>query len=160
VVSASIRSVEASLLKRGQAVELSAGGAETAPGSPVPWIPAGAIVFIGADVDAATDTVLARISVPPGSGLRPGQFVTMRVVCEERHDRLVVPETSVMTDTEGRSLIATVQGDTATKRPVTLGLHEGGLVEIEGEGLKEGMTIVTVGVYGLPEQSRIRVIGS
>ena len=160
VVSASIRSVEAPLLKLGQAVELSAGGTATGSVEGEPTSPAGVVTFIGAGVDARTDTVLARVSVPRGSHLRPGQFVTMRVVCEERRDRLVVPETSVMTDTEGTSLIATVEGDRATKHPVKLGLRERGLVEIEGEGLKEGMTVVTVGVYGLPKETKIRVIGS
>jgi hypothetical protein len=42
---------------------------------------------------------------------------------------------------------------------VTLGLHEGGLVEIQGEGLKEGMAVVTVGTYGLPDKTKIRIIG-
>jgi membrane fusion protein, multidrug efflux system len=163
VVSANIRSVEAPLLKLGQTVELSAGGGTataSAAGTPMPSTAAGVVVFIGAGVDARTDTVLARVSVPPGAHLRPGQFVSLRIVCEERRDRLVVPESSVMTDTEGHSLIATVQGDKATKRPVRLGLHEGGLVEIEGEGLMEGLTVVTVGVYGLPKETKIRVVGS
>lgn len=162
VVSASVRSVEAPLLKLGQAAELSAGGTETgqAAGALVPSSSTGVVTFLGAGVDPKTDTVPVRISVPPASHLRPGQFVTLRIVCEVRRDRLVVPETSIMTDTEGHSLIATVQGDTATRRPVTLGLREGGLVEIEGEGLKEGMTVVTVGVYGLPRKTKIRVIGS
>ncbi len=162
VVNASVRSVEAPLLKLGQAAEVSAGGTETAQaaGSLEPSPPAGIVTFLGAGVEAKTDTVPVRISIPPASHLRPGQFVTVRVVCEVRRDRLVVPETSIMTDTEGHSLIATVEGSTATKRPVTPGLREGGLVEIEGEGLKAGMTVVTVGVYGLPKETKIHVIGS
>jgi hypothetical protein len=32
-------------------------------------------------------------------------------------------------------------------------------VEVDGEGLKEGMTVVTVGAYGLPKESRIRIVG-
>jgi membrane fusion protein (multidrug efflux system) len=162
VVNASVRSVEAPLLKLGQAADVSAEGAETrqAAGSTMPPPAAGIVTFLGAAVDAKTDTVPVRISIPPALHLRPGQFVTARVVCEVRRDRLVVPETSVMTDAEGHSLIATVEGDTATKRPVTLGLREGGLVEIAGEGLKAGMAVVTVGVYGLPAESKIHVVGS
>jgi membrane fusion protein (multidrug efflux system) len=160
VVSASVRSVEAPLLKLGQVVQLSAGDTPAESAAAAPATSSGVVTFIGAGVDQKTDTVLARTSVPPGVRFRPGQFVTLRIVCEERRSRLVVPETSVMTDTEGHSLMATVQGDRATKRPVTLGLREGGLVEVEGEGLKEGLTVVTVGVYGLPEVSKIRVIGS
>jgi membrane fusion protein, multidrug efflux system len=161
VVNAGVRSVETPLVKLGQAADVSAGGTETGParGAMVPP-PAGIVTFLGAGVDAKTDTVPARISIPPALHLRPGQFVTVRIVCEVRRDRLVVPETSIMTDTEGHSLIATVEGSTATKRLVRPGLREGGLVEIEGEGLKSGTTVVTVGIYGLPTQTKIHVVGS
>jgi hypothetical protein len=42
---------------------------------------------------------------------------------------------------------------------VKVGLKEGGLVAIEGEGLKEGMGIVTTDAYGLPKETKIRKIG-
>ena len=40
-----------------------------------------------------------------------------------------------------------------------LGRRDGDLVEVQGEGLTEGMTVGTEGAYGLPEESQIRVIG-
>jgi hypothetical protein len=42
---------------------------------------------------------------------------------------------------------------------VKVGLRDGDLVEVEGVGLKEGLTVVTTGAYGLPKETRIRVIG-
>jgi hypothetical protein len=39
-------------------------------------------------------------------------------------------------------------------------LRDGGLVEIEGDGLQAGMTVVTEGAYGLPKETKIRVLGS
>jgi len=41
---------------------------------------------------------------------------------------------------------------------VKTGLREGGFVEVEGDGWKEGMTIVTVGAYALPKETKIRVL--
>jgi hypothetical protein len=42
---------------------------------------------------------------------------------------------------------------------VRVGLHDGGLVEVTGEGLTEGTTIVTDDAYSLPEVTRIRIVG-
>jgi hypothetical protein len=39
-------------------------------------------------------------------------------------------------------------------------LRENGWVEISGTGLKAGDTVVTVGAYGLPEKTKIRLLGS
>jgi membrane fusion protein (multidrug efflux system) len=53
--------------------------------------------------------------------------------------------------------IALVEGDQAKQREVTTGLRDGNLVEVSGEGLQEGMAVVTEGAYGLPPETRIRV---
>jgi membrane fusion protein (multidrug efflux system) len=100
---------------------------------------------------------LVRISLDTDAGLRPGQFVTARIVVEERLQRLAVPINSVVTN-ENTSLIALVEGDLAKQKLVKLGLRDGSFVEVEGEGIKEGMTVVTEGVYGLPPETRIRVV--
>jgi membrane fusion protein (multidrug efflux system) len=78
-------------------------------------------------------------------------------VVEERPARLAVPVESVVSR-EGNAVIAVVEGDRAKQKPVKTGLRDGGLVEVEGEDLREGMGIVTQGVYGLPVESRIRVV--
>jgi len=159
VVSAKVPSAELPLLKLGQPVEFSVAGATTEAGAKTPRVLTGALTFIGSEVDAKTDTVLVRVAPRDKAGLRPGQFVTLRIVCEERPGCLAVPDESVVTDTDGRSVIALVEGDKAIQKPVKTGLKEGGLVEIEGEGVKEGMAIVTTDAYGLPRETKIRVIG-
>lgn len=60
---------------------------------------------------------------------------------------------------EGGTVIAVVQGDKAAQKPVKARLRDGGLVEVEGEGLSEGMTVVTTGAYGLPKETKVRVLG-
>ena len=81
----------------------------------------------------------------------------MRIVVEERPERLAVPVESVVTR-DGVSLIAVIEGDSAKQKVIKPGLRDGNLIEISGEGLQEGMTIVTQGVYGLPPETRIRVL--
>jgi membrane fusion protein (multidrug efflux system) len=74
----------------------------------------------------------------------------------EEHDSLAVPIDSVVTK-EHISHIAIVDGNLAKQHEVTLGLRDGNLIEVQGEELREGMTIVTQGIYGLPPETRIRV---
>ena len=123
----------------------------------VPSIERGKLIFIGSQVDPLTDTLLVRASLNNDLGLRPGQFVNIRILVEERPERLVVPIESVVTR-DSASVIAVVEGDRAKQKIIKPGLRDGNLIEVSGEGLQEGMTIVTQGVYGLPAETRIRVI--
>jgi len=111
------------------------------------------------EVDPKTGTAQVRVAVPAGSGLRPGQLVTVRIVSDERRDRLAVPVESVTKDADGVSVIALVNGTTAMQKPVKVGLRDGDLVEVEGDGLREGLTVVTLGAYALPRETKIRVLG-
>lgn len=145
-----VPSQEAAALRLGQSVDIST--ASTAPP-----IQRRTVIFIGPQVDPLTDTVLVRASLNNDSGLRPGQLINVRIVVEERLERLAVPIESVVTR-DGASVIAVVEGDSAKQKVIKPGLRDGNLIEISGEGLQEGMTIVTQGVYGLPPETRIRVL--
>src|SRR5205823_4480544 len=91
-------------------------------------------------------------------GLHPGQYLQIRIVSQERRDRLAAPLESVVKNEEGNSVIALVQDDRAIQRPVKTGVRDGKLIEVEGEGLKEGDVVVTTGAYGLPKETKIRVL--
>ena len=78
---------------------------------------------------------------------------------EEHEDKLAVPTASVVRGEDG-SVIPIVDGEKATQKAVQVGLKEDGLVEVRGEGLREGMTVVTAGTGGLPKETRIdKVVG-
>jgi membrane fusion protein (multidrug efflux system) len=84
--------------------------------------------------------------------------VAIRIVTEERPNQLAVPVESIVQGVNGAE-VALVQGDMAVRTPVTTGLTEGGLVQIEGNGVREGMAVVVQGAYGLLPKTRITIIG-
>jgi membrane fusion protein, multidrug efflux system len=147
VVSAEIPSREAGQLKPGQPVEFGGGSAA-----------GGQLVLVGKDIDPKTDTVLARASLPAAQGFQPGQFMQFRIISEERRDVLAVPEESIVPGPEGGSVLFLVEGDRAVPKPVKAGLRDAGLAEVEGEGLKEGLVIVTTDAYNITGETKIHII--
>lgn len=146
-VLAAIPSAFSSALKSGENVELL-----TNP--PVKTV----VSFISPVVDPTNDTVMFRAALTANSGLLPGQFVHLRLETAQHTDCLAAPAESVVTDAEGKSVVAVVTGDLAAQLSVTVGLREGGLVEVDSPSLKEGDTVVTTGAYGLPAKTKVRVI--
>lgn len=146
-VKARIPAADADELKIGQTMQVLAQPSVTAP-----------IFFVGMTVETNNDTVSVQAALPADSGLRPGQFVQLRMITAVHTNCLAAPEAGVVTDIQGHSVIALVNGDEAVQLPVQTGFHENGWVEVAGTGLKDGDSVVTVGAYGLPEKTRIQVI--
>ena len=149
VVAANVPSGEIADLKAGASVKISSAARAFA----------GRLIFIGSTVDSKTGGVIVRASLPVDSGFRTGQFVGVQIVSDEHKDSLAVPVESLTKNEEGKSILSIVEGGKAVQKIVKAGLREGNLVEIEAEGLKEGMQVVTTGSYGLPAGTKIRVIG-
>jgi RND family efflux transporter MFP subunit len=145
-VSAEIPAAAAVDLKSGQPVEVLTEPPLTTE-----------LSFVSPSVDKNNDTVLVRARLPSGGALRPGQFVSLRIVTAVHTNCLAAPGESVVTDESGKSVIALVKGDEAAQTPVQTGLRENGWVEIAGPELKAGDVVVTVGAYGLPEKTKISV---
>ncbi len=116
------------------------------------------VTFIGSKLDPTNGTVLLRAAIPPGSGLRPGQFVTLRIITEEHADCLAVPVECVVRDAEEGDVISVVDGSQAVRKKVTLGLREGKLVEVNSPELMPDMLVVTEGSYHLPKTTKVRVV--
>jgi multidrug efflux pump subunit AcrA (membrane-fusion protein) len=148
-VSAQVPSAAANDLRTNQEVQISANPPATA-----------SVSFVSSAVEPGDGTVLTRALLPPNSGLRPGQFVPLKIVTAVHTNCLAAPAESVVMTEEGKSVVALVKGEEAIQVPVTTGLRENGWVEIEGTDLKEGDTVVTVGAYGLPNKIKIRTANS
>ena len=151
VVTVNVPAAQAATLKRGQAAELLADRS-------VANAARGAVLFVSPQVDPKTATTLVRVAVAMDTGLRPGQFVHVRIVTEERAGKLAVPREAVYTGHDGQSTLSIVEGDVAKQKTVKIGLRDGNLVEVEGEGVSEGATVVTLGSYALPKETKVRVM--
>lgn len=146
-VSIQIPAADARELKPGQDVQV--GHSVTA-----------SVSFVSPSVDAADGTVLVRASLPAHCGLRPGEFLPVQITTDVLKDCLAAPEESVATDEEGESFVVLVKGDEAERVTVEAGVRENGWVEVSGEDLKEGATVVTTGAYGFPDKAKIKIGGA
>lgn len=165
IVDATVSARDLRLLKPGQVAEISFADAARPAASPATRPAAesgvsakGQVKWVGLQVDRKTDTAQVWISVPAGSGLRPGQYTRVRIVTEERANQLAIPAESIFTDAGGHSLISVVKGDKAIRQVVQTGLRDRNLVEVHGD-IKEGDTVVTEGAYGLPKETKVHLIG-
>jgi len=118
----------------------------------------GKVSFVSPQVDPKTGAVMVIIALPGDVPLLPGRSVRVRIIAEEHKDVLAAPREAVVTDENGDSVIALVEGDQATRKTVKAGFQENGQIEISADGLKEGDTVVTAGAFGLPQATKIKVI--
>jgi len=117
------------------------------------------VSFVSPQVDPKNGTALVRATLTTDSGLRAGEFLNLQIVSETHSDCLAVPVEAVVKDAEGATVIAIVENGLAMQKLVEVGLNDGQWVEVKADGLEEGMTVVTVGAYALPKQTKVRVVG-
>lgn len=116
----------------------------------------GRVVRVSPSVDVTSRTVQMEAEVPNREGLlKPGLFARASVVV--RHDQGVpfVPETAV-SYFAGITRVFVVGDGTVRERPVTLGTHEEGLVEVV-KGLAEGERVATSGLAQLQDGGAVTV---
>lgn len=118
----------------------------------------GTVNFISPQVSAGADSVGVRLALLPQRNVRPGQFVAVRIVTSTHESRLAVPRESVYTDHDGQSTLSVVEGEVAKQKVVKVGLRDGPFIEVEGDGVTEGATVVTLGSYALPKETKVRVL--
>jgi membrane fusion protein, multidrug efflux system len=167
IVAANIPSSQLPLVKLGQTVEIipqqnmahdTFDQTETGASNPAPAALTGTVAFVEDRVDPKTDMGTVDISVPAEARLRPGQFVRVRIVTEERRDCLTVPSRSVVKNEAGEWVISLVSGKFAVQQPVQIGFREGDRVQVQSLLLQPGDKVVTTGAYGLPEKTKIRIL--
>ena len=119
----------------------------------------GEVIRISPILDPVKHTFRAEVSVANDEGmLRPGMFVEVVVVVEQRQDVLVVPRESVA-NRAGRSVVFALDGQRVSRRNGRLGLGDDDIVQIL-EGVAEGDRVVVRGLEPLGDGQRIRVVGN
>jgi len=118
----------------------------------------GRIRQISPVVDPATGTVKITVeAVNPPAFVRPGAFVNVDIIRETRQGATVLPREAIVRELRDAHVFVTGKDNLAKKRPVTLGLEEGGLVQILS-GVQPGETVVTAGQGGLKDGSLIKIL--
>ncbi|MEJ2587267.1 MAG: efflux RND transporter periplasmic adaptor subunit [Deltaproteobacteria bacterium] len=92
----------------------------------------------------------------PGHRLKPGMFIRATVVLERVPKTTIVPEDALVTrDNQTGLFVVNEDGRTVRWRPVKVGIEEGGLAQVEGEGLS-GL-VVTLGQHLIDDGSTVSI---
>lgn len=108
----------------------------------------GAINFIDVTVDQSTDTVTVRGTVPnPNGMLVDGQFARVAVQGDKPEEKLVVPQSALLSDQAGIYVFIVEDGKAVVRR-LTVGGQIGTATVVE-QGLKAGDLVVMTGLQSL-----------
>jgi len=138
-------------LKPGQAIEVSS---DALPGQKFEAV----LDAVNPLVDTGGRAIASRAHLANADGrLRPGMFVRVRLIFEQRNKVLLVPEQAIVPDTK-TPFVFVVQDGKAMRVPVKTGLRRNAQVEIV-EGLKAGDEVVTAGQMKLRDGAAVMAIG-
>ena len=107
-------------------------------------------------VDATTGTVTVTLEIDGRNRLRPGMFASVYLQTETHPDALVIPRKALVLDSIGDTVFV-LDGDTAVRREVRLGIREQDLVEVL-EGLAQGEEVVVLGQEGLSDGTPVEIL--
>lgn len=117
----------------------------------------GSIARISPVIDPGSGTFRVTCEFRDGSGqLKPGMFGRINVVYAERADALTVTRESLI-EGDGATSVFVIRDGKAERVPVTLGLLNGGLVEVL-DGIEEGDQVVTTGKVTLRDGVKVQIL--
>ncbi len=138
-------------LQPGQTLALSS---DALPGEQLAAI----VVAIDPLVDEQGRSVAVRARLEnPGGRLRPGLFVRVRLVLEERANVAVIPEEALVPAPGEVQYVYQVVEDTVRRVPVHTGSRRAAQIEVV-DGLAPGDVVVTAGQLKLRDGAKVKVL--
>ena len=120
----------------------------------------GRITFANASYNSQTGTFLLRASLPnPGSVIRPGQFVRVRVNGAVRVNAIRVPQVAVLQGAKGHFVVIVDKESKAQVRPVEVGPWYGDDWFLT-RGLQPGDVVATDGVARIAPGAPVKVVAA
>lgn len=120
---------------------------------------AGEVIRLSPMLDPNKHTFRAEVAVANDERLlRPGMFVEVIVVVEQRPDVVVVPRDAIA-NRAGKSVAFVLDGQRVSERRISLGLGDDDKVQVL-DGVAEGDRVAVRGLETLIDGSRIRVVGN
>jgi RND family efflux transporter MFP subunit len=93
----------------------------------------------------------------PEQRLKPGTSVQLSILARTIPDALVIPAASLLTAEDGTTSVMLAGADNrAHQKVVKVGVRQGDDVQIT-EGVQAGDHVVASGVYGLPDNTKIKI---
>ena len=117
----------------------------------------GTITVVDNQIDATTGTMRVKATFPnPHNALWPGQFVNARVLVDEEHGVLTVPNAAVQTGPDGPFTYVVDSDSSVEVRPLKLGEQSGNLTVVR-DGLRPGERVVTSNQFRLAPGTHVRI---
>ena len=140
-----------------QAALLNVGDSATISAPEVDNVPA-KVTIVSPALDPGSTTVEVWVEAPNKSGkLRPGSSVEVRMVARKINDAIVISKSAILKTPESETTVMVVGSDNrAHETVVQTGVTSGDEVQIT-KGLNAGQTVITVGAYGLPDNTQVKV---
>ncbi len=118
----------------------------------------GVLSVVDNTIDRTTGTIRLKATFPNSQRLLwPGQFVSVVLTLDTRHDATVVPAEAIQAGQKGPMIYVVKQDHTVEPRMVTAGESRDGKVIVE-KGVAPGETVVTDGQLKLFPGARIQVV--
>ena len=117
----------------------------------------GALTLIDNAIDQATGTIHLKASFTnQDERLWPGEFVSLRLILDTRHQVPTVPSQTVQVGPDGNYAYIIDKDEKAQRRPVEVAAVQDGIAVIS-KGLSPGEQVVVDGQYRLTEGARVKV---
>ncbi len=116
----------------------------------------GKVYRVSPVVNTQTRSAAVEILTDNSSGrLKSGMFSEIKLVTGSRSGALSVPAAAIV-DEDGKTYVFTAAGGNAARRAVKTGITDGNYTQVVS-GLRNGEEVVTFGLYGLKDGSKIKV---
>ena len=117
------------------------------------------VSFVGASIDVINRGFVVEARLPSDPALKPNQIAMIKIKDYAAANAIAIPLNTLQNDEKGKFvMVASTENDKliAHKRPVSVGLLNGDLIEIKS-GLKAGDALVTEGFGSLYEGQLLTV---
>ena len=116
----------------------------------------GKVYRVSPVVDARSRNTVVEVLVDNADArLKSGMFAEVRLIVASRGAALSVPAGTVVSQDGGEFVFMPAAGGLAARVPVKTGIRTSEFVQISGA--KEGADVITFGLYGLKDGSKIKV---
>ncbi|MBI4350587.1 MAG: efflux RND transporter periplasmic adaptor subunit [Elusimicrobia bacterium] len=116
----------------------------------------GGVYRVSPVVDSRSRSTLVEVLVDNIEGyLKSGMFAEVRLITASRGSALSVPAGAVVSQDGGDFVFVPAEGSLAARMPVKTGIKTSEFTQISGVG--EGADVITFGLYGLKDGSKIKV---